>query len=64
MDIKDVKSKSAGKKIAQELSPKIPVALVEHSISPPEYFVQFGQEIKEVRIFFLDFQLRWVFFCI
>lgn len=48
VDIKDAKSKSAGKKIAQELSPKIPVALVEHSISPPEYFVQFGKEIKEI----------------
>lgn len=45
---KGKKIKTQGNKVIHDLPAKVPVALIEHSTNPPEYYVQVGSEIKEV----------------
>lgn len=45
---KSKKNKMEGNKIVHNLPQKVPVALIEHSTSPPEYYVQIGDKVKEI----------------
>lgn len=45
---KNKKSTGGNNRTVHSLPAKVPVALIEHSSNPPDYYIQIGSEIKEV----------------